>query len=899
MRPGRKLWRRLRDAVRRRRDEARMAEEMRQHLEHRIAQNLRQGMDRHAARRAAETAFGRADSIKEEIRDLRDSLGLESLRRDLAFSFRSLRRSPLLSLGAILTVALCLGANVTAFSALYGLVLKPPSLARSGELVEIYTTAPPPEKPKEWISIHQYLEFKRQADRFENFAFYREQSDTLGKEESDPQSEPIRIADAWTTADYFDVLRVQPLLGRFYGEPEQLPGKGNVVVLTQSFWESRYHADPQVVGKIIDLTGVPCEVIGVAPRTVENVNRLALLFRPMNWAPNLALPETHRYAAGSSAMLYARIKPGIAREDALAQLNALERQFYATLAPPPMRAYVERNQIKIALGTIRTEQSRSIGPGLALLQGAAVVVLLLGCLHIAGLMLARLNARRIELAIRRALGAGVGTLIRQLVIENVLLVGSGTVLSLGIAWGGLRLINRSTNLIVPQTPPISLDGVILTVTLLASLVVVFLAVFLPAMLLHRSRRHSPVQGGAPDSLPGDGLFRLNRLLATGHVALTLLLLVGAGFLVRDLIRTNARNADLDATHLIHVRIAFSKQVRDFAPNHAVADELVRRFREIPGVTAVAMASAVPTNESTPRIALSLQGATLAPEESAPLTTFLGVSPDFFATTGQRIVEGRNFTAEDNLPGAPPSMVVDRNFAERYFPGRSAVGARQPLGRYGRPENQAVVIGVVEPASFQGPNDRRGLPFVFVRLAPMSFNGFSVVIRTSRSLQELTPLLQEVVRSVDPTLPLYNLKTLQTIFDEATDYQRGVTVFLGTLGLVSLLLAAVGLSVGFACEVSRRTGEIGIRRALGASQRQILASLLRQVFQKIALGLPLGLAAFLAARRWLGDQFFAPSSSDPSVYLLVSALLLLVIMGVIYLPARRASQIDPVTALRRE
>lgn len=870
---------------------------MRQHLEHRIEQHVRQGMALHEARRTAERAFGRADQHKEELRDLRDPFGWESLLRDISFSLRSLRRSPLVSLGVIITVALCLGANAIAFSALYGLVLKPLPFARSGELVEVYNTEPPPGRSKVKTSIGQYLEFKQHADLFENFALTSEGSDTLGGEESDP----IRVGNLWTTDDYFDLLEVQPLLGRFYiyPDPGRIPSQRNVVVLTQSLWENRYHADPHVIGRIIALTGVPCEVIGVAPRAVESLIQTAQLFRPIGWTPSAAAPLAHRIE--NQITVYARIRPGIAREDALRQLNALERQFYATDAPPQMRDYVARNPTAVTLATIRTEQSKSIRPGLALLQGSAVVVLLLGCLNIAGLMLARLDARRTELAIRRALGAGIGTLIRQLLIENILLVGCGTILSLVIAWGGLRLINRSTSLILPQAPPISPDGVVLAATFLASLTVVCFAVLLPAILLYRSHRESPIQGGAPDSLPGNGVFRLNRLLVTGHVALTLLLLTGTGLLARDFTRADARNAGLDATHLIHARIAFNQEGQDAASNHTTADEIIQRFRAIPGVAAAGVASVFPTNGvANPASMILVQGATLGPQEKAPTALTIGVSPDFFSTMGLQIVEGRNFTAADNLPGARLAVVIDRDFAEKYFPGRSAVGQFASVPYPGRkPEEIPIVIGVVEPTRLQGPNDLRGLPFVFIPISQVQFGGFSTVIRTSRSLPELEPLLRNALRAVDPTLPLYNLKTVHALFDEGLDYQRSVTMFFGTLGLISLLLAAVGLSVGFACEASGRIGEIGIRRSLGASQHQIVASLFRPVFQKVALGLLLGLAALLCARRWLGEPFFTPSSADLVICLLAATLLVIVILAVIYLPAQRASQIDPVAALRHK
>lgn len=870
-----------------------MDEEIRLHLEHRIEQNIRQGMSLKEARHAARRNFGGVDQIKEEVRDLRDWVWLENLRRDIGFSIRSLRRSALFSLAVIITLTLCIGANTTIFSALYELVLKPLPYADPGQLVEVYNSSPNPRRSlKEPTSIAQYLDFKQNADRFENFAVWQEAAFTLEQEGSPPK----RAVGAWATGDYFALLGVHPLLGRFYGEQEH-PEQTDVVVLSQSLWKTNYDADPEIIGKVINVTGVPCRVIGVAPRSIGTINAQVLLFRPLEWNPNLARPEA--YLAGSSAVMYARVKAGVSLSTALAQLNALERKFHDHVASPSARDFLDQNEFHLALGSVRAEQTKSVKTALVLLQSSALFVLLLGCVNLASLMLARANARRAELAVREALGADRRTLGRQLFIESLMLGMLGAGLGLAVAWGGLQFVNRHSVFIIRQAPPFSLDGTILAVTLIVSLAMTLLAGLVPALRLWQHDRHGPIQGGAPIASEGGRRLGVSGLLVTVQVALALMLSVGAGLLIHSFARVMALEPGFDASRVIHARIAFNRPFQDVAKAHATGDLIAERMREIPGVESASITSHPPVDGQFNAVTLPAHGAPRR-KEPGPTAWSFGVSPEFFATMGLRVIDGRGFTAADNLPTARRTFVVDRNFAEKYFPGRSAVGQVLDFGNPNvKPDQLPIIIGVVEPARLNGPADQSGLPFAFCPVIFLQFGGFSLEVRTARPLADIEPLMLSKLQDVDPGLPIYHVGTLQSLLDETIDDRRGVMVLLGAFASIALLLSAVGIYGVLAYDVTQRAQEIGIRRAIGASRGQILTLILRQGLWKATLGLIVGLGGAFYLSRFMSGLLFDVRSSDPMAYLAVSLLLLLVALAASYLPARRAAKIDPIVALRCE
>jgi len=873
-----------------RRLEADMTEEMQAHLEMQEAANRAAGMSADEARYAARRQFGGVDQIKERARDQRGWMWLEQWARDFRFSFRSLRRAPGFSAAVIVTLALCIGANTTILSVLYGLILKPMPFRDAGQLVEVYTSLPKNNQPKRRTSVAQYLDYKANADRFEGFALWLFWTFNIGEE-----SDPDRGIGARATADYFKILGVQPLLGRFYTMEECVPGKDTVLVLTQTYWEKKYRADPSVVGRVIRIDGRQFTIIGVAPRSMEALNADTTLLKPFEWAPQLAMPLAR---TASSAMMYARLKSGVAPLAALTQLTTLEKRFQEQVAPPALREFLNRGGFKMGLGRVRAEQTKSIRTSLLLLQGGALLVLLLGCVNVANLMLARANARQSELAIRQALGAGRGALARQMIVEGLLLAGSGAAIGLALTWASLRVINVYTTAIIREVQPIALDGTVLGATLLVTLVVAGSIALLPIVRTWRTNLLAAMQGGTRGASVGGGLRAISGLLVTTQVALALMLLVGAGLLMRSFAKVLAVDPGFAAKRIVQGRVAFGNSVHDLAGAQSMQNLIIDRMKEIPGVEKVGITSNFPLNANFGANVIPLRGSTQGPEDTYPSATIIFASPEYLEAMGIRLLEGRAFNAADLLPRARPVFLVDENFAKKYFPGRSAIGETLDYKNPNLPPDQwPIIVGVVKAAKLRGTDDVSGIPFVFVPLG--TGTAFSLVLRTARPAEVIVPLMREKLRSVDPTVPLYNVGVLQENLDGMLANRRGVLWLLGAFAGIALLLSAVGIYGMLAYDVSQRTKEIGIRGAIGASRGQIVAMVLRQGLWKTGVGLAIGLGGAFFLSRYMRSLLFEVPPTDPLSFIGVSLLLLLVALLASWLPARRAAKVDPVEALRAE
>ena len=809
--------------------------------------------------------------------------------RDFRFSLRSLRRTPVFSLTVVVTLVLCIGANTTVLSVLYGLILKPMPFHDASQLVEIYTSLAKAGRPKDKVGLVQYLDYKAHADLFDGFALWATWTFNIGEE-----TDPDRGIGARVTADYFPLLGVQPLLGRFYTMDECVPGKDHVLVLTQSFWEQKYHADPAVVGRVIRLSGEPFTIIGVAPRSLEALNTDTTVMKPFEWVPAQTNPQNR---LGIRANLYARLKPGVTRPAALAQLATLEKNWLERVASPGARDYLTRSGFQMGLGQVRAEQTRSVRTSLLALQGGALFVLLLGCVNVANLLLARANARQAELAVRQALGAGRGTIARQLLVEALVLAGTGAVIGLALTWASLRVINTYTTAIVREVQPITLDRMVLGATVLTALLVAGLIALLPVVRTWRANLLASMQGGARGASSGGGLRAASGLLVTAQVALALMLLVGACLLLRSFARVRAVDPGFDARHVVQGRIAFGGSVQSWDAARSLLDLILTRMREIPGVETVGYTSGFPLSGNFPISSFPIRGSTAGPADTYPTAAVVLVSPEYFAAMGIRLLEGRTFTPNDLLPQAPRVFVVDQNFARKYFPGRSAVGEAFGLPNANQPGPPPTIVGVVAPAKLNGLDDLSGTPFVFVPLG--TTGGFSLLLRTSRPASVIVPLMRAKLRSVDASLPLYIVGSLQDNLDGMLANRRGVMWLLGTFAGIALLLAAVGIYGMLSFDVSQRTREIGIRGAIGASRGQIVGLILRQGMWKAGAGLVLGLGGAFYLTRFLRSLLFEVTAADPFSYAAVVLTLTLVALVACWLPAQRAAQVDPVVALRAE
>lgn len=815
---------------------------------------------------------------------------LEQWVRDFRFSLRSLRRAAGFSAAVIVTLALCIGANTTIMSVLYGLILKPMPFHDAGQLVQVHSSLPKNNQPRRPVSVAQYLDYKANADLFEGFALWTTWTFNIA-EESDPE----RGIGARVTADYFSLLGVQPLLGRFYTMEECVPGKDKVVVLTQTFWEKKFKADPAVVGRTIRLDSQPMTIIGVAPRTLEALNTDITIIKPFEWTPQQASPLA-RIAAGG--ILYARVKTGGAHGAALAQLDTLEQRYLEQVAQPQVREFLTKGGFRMGLGQVRVEQTRSVRTSLLMLQGGALFVLLLGCVNVANLMLARANARQGEFAVRQALGAGRGALARQMLVDGLVLAGSGSALGLALAWASLRVINTYTTAIVREVEPIRLDGTILAVTLGTTGVVALLIALLPLIKTWRTNLLASMQGGTRGASAGGGMRAASGLLVTAQVALALMLLIGAGLLLRSFGRVLAVDPGIDAKGVVQGRVAFYGGTKDFAAAKSLQDLIVERMREIPGVEKVAYTSSFPLHTSFGIGTYPIRGSAAGATDTLPSAMVILASPDYFDVMGIRLLEGRHFTEADTRPNARMTLIVDENFAKKHFPGRSAVGEGLAINRPNTPADQwPLIIGVVKAAKLTGLEDVSGMPFVFF---PMGTGGaLSLVLKTERPASVIVPLMREKLRSIDSSLPLYITGSLQDSLDGMLANRRGVMWLLGAFAGIALLLSAVGIYGMLAYDVSQRTKEIGIRGAIGATRGQIVLLILGQGLWKTGAGLVIGLGGAFYLSRYLGSLLFEVKPTDPFVFLGVSLLLLVVAFLASWLPARRAARVDPVIALRAE
>jgi putative ABC transport system permease protein len=549
---------------------------------------------------------------------------------------------------------------------------------------------------------------------------------------------------------------------------------------------------------------------------------------------------------------------------------------------------------------VRAEQTKSVKTSLVLLQGGALFVLLLGCVNVAGLLLARANSRQIEWAVRRALGASRGAIARQVLTESLLFVVVGSLAGLALAWASLHVINQYTAPVIRQAPPVSLDGTVLAVTLLGTVGVALLTGLFPLARLWSDDSSGSIHAGGRGASTDRRLRAMSGLLVTAQVSLAVVLLVGAGLLIRSFAQLVAIDPGFASRKVVHARVALNISYQNVAKAHGVADQIIAKMREIPGVEAVSISSHMLINGQFPVVSLPIRGSVLGQPATYPSAAILGVSPEFFATMGIRILEGRGLTEADDLPHARGAYVVDRNFAEKYFPGRSAVGETLGFGGPNQPaESWPVIVGVAEVARFNGPEDRSGVPFIYASVKTFQFGGFSLEIRTARGLTDLLPIMRTKLRSIDSTLPLYQVDTLQMLLDRVLAKRRGMMLLLGTFAMIALIVSAVGLYGMLAYDVSQRTREIGIRGAIGASRVQIVGLILRQGMWNTGIGVLIGLAAAFYLTRFMASLLYGIHAADPAVYIAVSLLLLGVALAASFVPALRAARVDPIVALRCE
>lgn len=883
-----KLWRKLAARWQRRRFEWEMAEEMRLHLELQVEKNRAAGMGQTEAQYAAHRAFGGVEQIKERCRDQRGAVKLELWLKEIGFAARALRRAPGFSFAVIATLALCLGPNTAILSALYRLVYKPLPFVASDRLVTISNIAERQGGAKRAASVVQATDFAEHADKFESFAYFVATNAIIGEDDAPEWANGMLVS-----TNLLSDLGVPLVVGRGFLEEEQQAGAGRVVVLSHRTWQKRFHGDPAIIGRQIRLNGENHLVVGVASPNFEQVFDDVEFFVPRTREANDDNPLA-RYTA--TVRLIGRLKPGVRPDEARAQLAVLERVFYEKVASSAVKKALDEGGYRIDVMEARTELAEPVRAPLWLLQGGAAMVLLLGCVNVASLLLARATAKRQELAIRHALGAGRGTLLRQMLAESGLLVGVAGGLGVGLALGMLRVMNAYLSTVVRHVPPIALEPPVLAIVAGAVGLMIVAMGAVPFVLAARAGLRP---GESPQASAGRGSRRTIGALVVGQIALALVLLVGAGLLLRSFEKVMAVRPGFDAERVVHGRVTLPvaryKEPRDLL---GVQQRLAGALTAIPGVEAVGLAADFPVKEKFNATSFRCR------EDAAAGGTGMiypsAVSAGFFNAMGITLRAGRNFRDDDDLRTAPVA-VVDESFARRFFPGREVVGMEFVFGTNppapGRPWIR--IVGVVARANLAGLEGRDGWPFVYVPFNQQPAQGFSFVVRSARAEADLLSEIRAQMRAIDPGVPVYGAGALQGSLDALQGNRRAMLWLLGLFAALALALATVGLYGVLNYDVARRTREIGIRGAVGATRGQIVELVLRQGAARAAAGLVMGIAAAVLCTRALRSMLFDVSPADPVAFGGVVAVLLGVALLASWLPARRAAKVDPIVALRCE
>ena len=528
---------------------------------------------------------------------------------DFRHAFRLLWKSKRITATTLITLALCIGATTAIFSSVYSLMLKPLPFQEPERIVELYSSAVKAGLDHMPANVPFYLDYSQNATSYESLGLWTFFYGLVGEKDS-----VVRIPGVRMTAEIFNILRIQPVIGSFFTKEQNRPGADKVIVLTQSYWQSQYGESPEVLGKEVRIDDEAYKVIGVAPRVLEAFDARMKFVVPLSWPPAAENPQG-RYGVGTQ--LFGRLKPGVTAGQADAEAKTLEKR-YVDAGPPPLKAFVERSGMTMNVGGVQEQRVQPVRPTLLMLQGGVAFVLLIGCVNVANLLLVRSNARQSELAIRSALGASRATIARQFLMESLLLTSLGAALGLGVAWGALRVTNSYLAKMLPQSLPASLDWRVLGFAVALTVVVGLIIGLIPVFHILRTNLAAVIQSSSRGASSSRGVRALSGVLVVAQVAVALMLLTGAGLLIHSFAEALRVDTGLEPANVVTARIALTREHRasDEAANK-IRERLLQAMREIPGVTSVALSSSTPFQGGLPINAFTLESDTLPPGSPQP------------------------------------------------------------------------------------------------------------------------------------------------------------------------------------------------------------------------------------------------------------------------------------------
>ncbi|HEX6598287.1 MAG TPA: ABC transporter permease [Gemmatimonadaceae bacterium] len=798
---------------------------------------------------------------------------------DLKYAWRTIRRSPGFALAVVLTLALGIGANSAIFSVVHGVLLRPLPYGQPNQLVRIYGRYP--EFGRTGTSLPDFQDWRAQSHSFEQMAARYNAAFVLTGE-----GEPERVIADRVTANFLTTFGVRPLVGRsFLPEEEQVGGDDRVVILDYGYWQRRFAGDERIVGRQIQLSGQPYQVVGIAPKNFR-IERDVDLYAPAR--ADTTLPRRAEFMD-----VYARLKPGVSVQQADADVAAVNRHLAEEY--PRTNATIRSEVIGL-----QDDLVSGVRPALLAFMGAVALVLLIACANVANLLLARAATRDREVAVRVALGAGRGRLMRQLLTESVVLALIGGALGLAMATWAVAAVRSTDVQFIPRQAEIAIDGTIVAFTIVLSVVTGLLFGLAPALRLSRGSLHATLREGARGAT-GGSLARVRGALVLGEVAVALMLLVGAGLLIRSFDKLTKVDLGFDPSNVLTYSVTFpSAKFRDRDQAGPLYTSLLERARTLPGVQQAALSADLPM-DGAGYLSFDIEGRPsrparpgAAPEDMQPFA----VSPDYFATMHIPLKRGRLITAEDRA-GATRVAVISEEAVRRFFSdGRDPIGSRITFGNPADSSGWMTIVGVVGNIAQEGVTAK---PYaqLYQSIDQSPTRVVHVLLRTDRDPLLLASSVRGTVRSVDPDLLVNDIQTLENRVSQNIARPRLSVLLLGAFSVIALLLAAIGIYGVMAYTVAQRTREIGVRMALGADPHEVKQLVVRQGMRPALVGVVVGLVAAFAATRLIASLLYGVSAVDPVTFVLVPLFLIAVALLATYLPARRATRVPPTVALQTE
>jgi predicted permease len=802
--------------------------------------------------------------------------------RSLRYAFRVLSKDFTFTAIAALTLALGIGANTAIFTVVNALLLRPLPYEHSDRLVTMYDSNPKRATGRASISLGRLDQLRSESQSFTDVA--GDCTETFNLTASD---QPEQLPAARVTWNFLRTLGVQPVLGRNFLPQEDREGGQPVVLLGYSLWQRRFGADPNVVGTSITLDSVPYTIIGVLPAMLDQPRPRLDLF-----ATNLAgfsrfTREQIRVGAGYIYPI-ARLKPGVTVGQAQSEMQVLTRRYVSTSvgrvdADPDGSTVVETLQESIV---------QDIRPALLILCAAVGAVLLIACANVASLLLARATGHRKEFAVRAALGASRGDLMRQLLYESLVLAGIAGALGLLIASEGTSLLARVTQIDLPRVQEIRIDWQTLVFTLAVSILTGLFFGLLPALQVSKPDLNVILRESGRGTAGGLRHNRVRSFLVIGQVALSMMLLIGASLLMRSFFEVGRVDPGFDPRGVLTMRVTLpaAKYPTDSRKNIFFRDAIAK-ISSIPGVTSASAALALPLHGGV-MVPFRLPGEAPVPFAKQPLVWWQSITPDYFRTVHAKLLRGRAFTDHDN-ESAGGVAIVNETMARRFWPNQDAVGKQMTVARA---ELHVQVIGVIADVKTSGlDTDDRGE--LYTPYDQRSWPNMALLVRTSGDPMLISNAVRKQIAQLDPDLPLTAIRTLEEIVAESFGRRRLTLWLFGSFAATALVLAAIGIYGLLAYSVEQRRQEMGIRQALGAGQRDILALVLRQGLGLALAGVVIGVTGAAALTRLLSTLLFHVSPTDPATFAAVAILFVAVAAMASYLPARRALDVDPLVAMR--